>query len=51
MNVEVFPEIEIEKGYKKITLPKTKVEVKAAEVTSTMEDIQKKFTKFEPAQE
>lgn len=51
MNVEVFPEIEIEKGYKKIKLPKTKVEVKAAEVTTTMEDIQKKFTKFQEAQD
>ena len=51
MNVEVFPEIEIEKGYKKIKLPKTKVEVKDSEVASNMEEIQKKFTNFKEASE
>jgi len=36
INVEVFPEIEIDKKYKKIKLPKTEVKVTAAEVTNAL---------------
>ncbi|MDD5770363.1 MAG: trigger factor [Candidatus Gracilibacteria bacterium] len=51
MHIEVFPEIEIEKGYKKIKLPKTKVLVNDDEVEATLKEIQNKFTKFEEAGE
>lgn len=47
INVEVFPEIEIDKKYKKIKLPKTEVKVSAAEVTNALSEIETKFTKFE----
>lgn len=49
MFVEVFPEIEIDTKYKKIKLPKTKVEVKDSEVEQTLSEIQKRFTRFEEA--
>jgi len=48
IHVEVFPEIEIDKKYKKIKLPKTEVKVSAAEVNDAISQIEKKFTKFEP---
>lgn len=50
MHVEVFPEIEIDAKYKKIKLPKTKVEVSDSEVEQTLSEIQRKFTKFQEAE-
>lgn len=47
MQVEVFPEIKIKAEYKKIKLPKTKVEVKDSEVDQALAEIQTRFTKFE----
>ncbi len=47
MKVEVFPEIEIKAEYKKIKLPKTKVEVTDKEVEQTLAEIQTRFTRFE----
>jgi len=47
MHVEVFPTIEIEDSYKKISLKKTDVKVSAKEVKSALEEIETKFTKFE----
>lgn len=47
MHVEVFPEIEIDKKYKKISLKKSPVKVGKAEVDDALADIQKRFTKFE----
>lgn len=47
MKVEVFPEIEIKDEYKKIKLPKTKVEVTDKEVEQTLSEIQTRFTRFE----
>ncbi len=49
MHVEVFPEIEIDVKYKKVKLPKTKIEVKDSEVEQTLSEIQKRFTRFEEA--
>ena len=47
MNVEVFPEVEIKKWYKDIKITKTQVSVEEKEVQEALEDIQKRFTKFE----
>jgi FKBP-type peptidyl-prolyl cis-trans isomerase (trigger factor) len=47
IHIEVFPNIEIDKKYKKIKLPKTKISVTATEVKNALADIEKKFTKFE----
>ena len=47
MAVEVFPTIEIEDSYKKISLTKKETKVSAAEVKAAMEDIEKRFTSFE----
>lgn len=47
IHIEVFPEIEIDKNYKKISLKKSKISVSAAEVNNSLEEIEKKFTKFE----
>lgn len=49
MNVEVFPEIEIDKKYKKVKIAKTPVEIGKDEVENALSDIQQKFTKFEEA--
>jgi len=49
MEVEVFPEINISDDYKKISLKKTDVKVKASEVKTAIEDIEKKFTTFKEA--
>lgn len=51
MHVEVFPEIEIEAWYKKIKLPKTKIEVADSEVEQTLDEIQKRFTRYEESSE
>jgi trigger factor len=47
MQVEVFPTIEIEDSYKKISLKKKEVKVSAKEVKAALEEIETKFTKFE----
>jgi FKBP-type peptidyl-prolyl cis-trans isomerase (trigger factor) len=47
MQVEVFPEIEIDNKYSKIKLPKTIVNIDDKEVDVALEDIKIKFTKFE----
>lgn len=47
INVEVFPSIEIDSKYKKISLKKKKVTVTAAEVKKALSEIETKFTKFE----
>ncbi|MEA3387130.1 MAG: trigger factor [Patescibacteria group bacterium] len=47
INVEVFPEIEIDKKYKKIKLTKSTTKVTAAEVNNAISEIETKFTKFE----
>ena len=47
IHIEVFPTIEIDKKYKKIKLPKSKISVSAAEVKAALSDIETKFTKFE----
>jgi FKBP-type peptidyl-prolyl cis-trans isomerase (trigger factor) len=49
MHIEVFPEIEIDAKYKKVKLPKTKIEVSDDELEQTLSEIQKKFTRFEEA--
>ncbi len=51
MNVEVFPEIEIDAKYKKISLKKTIVKIGTKEVDEYLKDIQKRFTKFEEAKQ
>jgi len=47
IHIEVFPEIEIDKKYKKIKLKKAKISVTAAEVKAALGEIETKFTKFE----
>lgn len=47
MHVEVFPEIEIWKDYKKIKIIRTNISVTDKEVEDTLKDIQTRFTKFE----
>lgn len=47
MKVEVFPDIEIKDGYKKIKLPKTKISVDNSEVEQAIKEIETRFTKFE----
>ena len=47
IHIEVFPTIEIDKKYKKIKLPKSKISVTAAEVKAALAEIENKFTKFE----
>lgn len=49
MQVEVFPEITIDKKYKDIKVKKTSVKLGKDEVENTLLDIQKRFTKFEEA--
>jgi trigger factor len=49
MHVEVFPEIEIDKKYKKVKITKTPVEIGKDEVENALAEIQQKFTKFEEA--
>lgn len=51
MHVEVFPEVEIDSKYKKIKLPKTKVEISDSEIEQALSEIQRKFTKFVEAEE
>ncbi len=46
MQVEIFPTIEIEDAYKKISLKKKEVKVSAAEVKAALDDIQTRFTTF-----
>ena len=46
MAVEVFPTIEIDDKYKKISLKKKVVTVEAKEVKAALDDIQKRFTTF-----
>lgn len=47
IHIEVFPEIEISDKYKKIKLSKKEVFVSDEEVENALEEIQRKFTKFE----
>jgi len=47
IHIEVFPEIEISDKYKKIKLSKKEVSVSDEEVENALEEIQRKFTKFE----
>jgi len=47
IHIETFPNIEIDKKYKKIKLNKTKINVTAAEVKAALSEIETKFTKFE----
>lgn len=49
LNVEVFPEVEVEKSYKKVKIKKTPVKVDDSEVEDTLKQIQTRFTKFEKA--
>lgn len=49
MSVEVLPEVEVDKKYKKIKLTKTPFDVTDAEVEANLEQIQTKFAKFEEA--
>jgi FKBP-type peptidyl-prolyl cis-trans isomerase (trigger factor) len=49
MEVEVFPEINIDDKYKKISLKKTNVKVTDKEVKAALDDIQTKFTTFKEA--
>jgi len=47
MAVEVFPTIEVDAKYKKISLTKKETKVSSAEVKAAMEDIETRFTTFE----
>ncbi len=49
MAVEVFPTIEVDAKYKKISLTKKETKVSAAEVKAAMEDIETRFTTFQEA--
>jgi FKBP-type peptidyl-prolyl cis-trans isomerase (trigger factor) len=49
MHVEVFPDVEIAKDYKKIKIKKTSVKLEKNEVEDTLKEIQSRFTKFEKA--
>ena len=51
VNIEVFPEIEIDKSYKKVKIKKTEVNVEDSQVDKALEDIQTRFTKFEKAED
>lgn len=51
MSVEVFPEIDIKKDYKKIKLSKTPVTVEEKDVQDAIDSISQRFTKFEEAGE
>lgn len=46
IQVEIFPEVEIADGYKKIKLEKEEVKVAASEVQAALDDIQTRFTHF-----
>lgn len=47
IHVEVFPTVEIDAKYKKVSLTKEKVSVSAEEVKNALAEIETKFTKFE----
>jgi FKBP-type peptidyl-prolyl cis-trans isomerase (trigger factor) len=47
VHIEVLPEVEIDKKYKKIKLKKVPVKVDTSEVKKALEEIETKFTKFE----
>lgn len=47
LQIEVFPEIIIDKKYRDITLEKKSVKVTTAEVKAALTEIETKFTKFE----
>lgn len=47
VHIEVFPTVEIEKKFEKISLKKSKVSTTAAEVKAALTEIETKFTKFE----
>ncbi len=47
IHIEVLPKVEIDKKYKDISLEKTEIKVSADEVKKALEDIEKRFTKFE----
>ncbi len=51
MQVEVFPEIEIGKEYKKVKVKKTPVSLWKTDVEDTLKEIQSRFTRFEVAGE
>lgn len=47
VHIEVFPTVEIDKKFDKISLKKTNVSTTAAEVKAALAEIETKFTKFE----
>ncbi len=47
IHIEVLPKVEINDDYKKISLEKKEIEVSDKEVKAALEDIEKRFTKFE----
>lgn len=47
VEVEVLPEVEIDDKYKKVNIEKTVVSVSSDEVQAALDDIQKRFTRFE----
>jgi len=49
IEVEVFPEIEIEDSYKKIKLEKQKLSVSNSEIEDALQDIRTRFTHFHDA--
>ena len=49
LQIEIFPEVEVWKEYKKIKIKKTKVEVLKDEVDDNLNQIKQKFTKFNKA--
>ncbi|MBT3727335.1 trigger factor family protein [bacterium] len=49
IHIEVFPNIEIDKKYKDIKLEKQKITVSKKEIDGAIEEIEKKFAKFEEA--
>lgn len=51
VHVEIFPEVKIKDGYKKIKLKKNKIDVSDKEVEAALTDIQTRFTKFEEAKD
>lgn len=46
IQVEVFPEVDIKPGYKKVKLTKQKLSVSKQEVEAALSDIQTRFTHF-----
>lgn len=46
IQVEVFPQIEIQSGYKKVKLKKEKLTVSKDEIQAALDDIQTRFTHF-----